>query len=188
MVKVSGVKNRQSALSRGLAHPSRRPQCRGYPQPADSANRLGRHRDQDAAPRSPGDGGRAKSSHPPRVPNPPYRVITSACRREPVFSKTPRTCVRTVWGETPFSEAISSTVCPIVRLRATRASAAVRSNGDCTSSTDGACGVFVGIRIRTPTLWEKRSRASTGGAAPPVRSHRRRAAERNASTYPSQCA
>ena len=60
---------------------------------------------------------------------------------------------------TPFSEAISSTVCPIVRLRATRASAAVRSNSDCTSSTDGACGVFAGIRIRTPTLWAKRSRA-----------------------------
>jgi hypothetical protein len=51
------------------------------------------------------------------------------------------------------------TVCPIVRLRATRASAAVRSNSECTSSTEGACGVFAGIRIRTPMHCAKRSRA-----------------------------
>ena len=61
--------------------------------------------------------------------------------------------------DTPLSEAISSTVCPNARLRATRASAAVRSNSDCTSSTDGACRVCAGIRMRTPTQCSKRSRA-----------------------------
>ena len=45
-----------------------------------------------------------------------------------------------VFADVPPSVAMSSTVFPEARPRATRASAGVRSNRDCTNSTGGACG------------------------------------------------
>jgi hypothetical protein len=67
----------------------------------------------------------------------------STWRLQPVFSNTPRTCVRIVFAEVPPSAAMSSTVLPAARPRATRASAGVKSNSDCTSSTGGASNVLI---------------------------------------------
>jgi hypothetical protein len=73
----------------------------------------------------------------------------SICRLQPVFSNTPRTWVRIVLSYTPPSAAMVLTALPEARLRATRASAGVRSNRDCTNSTGGACGGVTGVRVNT---------------------------------------
>ena len=67
--------------------------------------------------------------------------------------------VRFVLADTSASAAIVSTALPEARLRATRASAGVRSNNDCTNSIGGACGRVTGVRINTATQREKISRA-----------------------------
>lgn len=76
-------------------------------------------------------------------------ATTSICRLQRVFSNTPRTWVRIVLSYTPPSAAMVLTALPEARLRATRASAGVRSNRDCTNSTGGACGGVTGVRVNT---------------------------------------
>jgi len=71
----------------------------------------------------------------------------------------PRAWVRTVLSETPPAVVISSTASPALKLRATRASAGVRSNSDCTSATGGACGSINGVITSTPAQRTKISRA-----------------------------
>jgi hypothetical protein len=83
----------------------------------------------------------------------------STWRLQPVFSKTPRTWVRIVFNERPPSAAMSCTVFPDARPRATRASVGVRSNKDCTSSTGGACGRVTGVSTSTAAQRTKMSRA-----------------------------
>ena len=90
---------------------------------------------------------------------PASSATTSACRAHPVFSSTPRTWLRTVLSDTPPDVAITSTVSPPARLRATFASAGVRSKSDRMSSTDGAPGAPTGARIRTAAQRTKMSRA-----------------------------
>jgi hypothetical protein len=70
-------------------------------------------------------------------------------------------CVRIVVRETPPSVAMSSTVLPEARLRATRASAGVKSNSDCTSSTGGACGIVTGVKTSAAAQRTKMSRAES---------------------------
>jgi hypothetical protein len=54
--------------------------------------------------------------------------------------------------------AISSSVFPVVKLRATRASAGVKSNSDVTSSTGGPFGSVTGVSSNTPAQRANRSR------------------------------
>jgi hypothetical protein len=84
----------------------------------------------------------------------------STCRLQPVFSKTPRTCVRIVFTDVPPSLAMSSTVLPEARLRATRA----RLGGRQIDS--GRSGCRVGL---TPTGKRRLSTAHTPERTPSVR-------------------
>ena len=92
-----------------------------------------------------------------RAPIEVSRATTSVCRLHPVFSNTRLTCVRTVLDETPPSREISSTVFPDARLRATRASAEVKSKRACTSSMGGAFG---NATLVTTTAAEQRTNMS----------------------------
>ena len=88
-------------------------------------------------------------------------ATTSAWRLHPVLARTRPSWVCTVSGDTPPSMAMSLGVRPEARDRATRASAGVRSNNDCTSSTEGACGRVMGVSTRTAKQRTKMSRAES---------------------------
>jgi hypothetical protein len=62
----------------------------------------------------------------------------STWRLQPVFSNTPRTWVRMVFGEMPPSVAMSSTVLSEARLRATRPSVDVRLLGEISCPVQGS--------------------------------------------------
>ena len=74
-------------------------------------------------------------------------ATTSDCRLYPVLANTALTWVRTVLADVPLSAAMTFTVWPAARPRATRASAGVKSKSDRISSTDGASGLVTGVNI-----------------------------------------
>jgi hypothetical protein len=71
--------------------------------------------------------------------------------------------VKIGFGIAPPSVAIVSTVLPEARERATRASAGVRSNKDCTSSTGGAWGQVMGVSAPGQRSNARKCRVRKGG-------------------------